>query len=458
MKNIKKIILIASLVLTSLTASAQGLGDAVYFSSLPEAATLNPALHGNNKLYFYFPLLGKFGANFNTSGFAWNDLVNQHPVYADSLQLDFNGFLDKLDDNNYFDLGVNNNLLGFGFALGKNHFTFDVSHSLEMRLNFSKGLFDLVANGTDCEGHSIDVFSDEIIGFTDYISVSAGYSRDINEKLTVGANLKMYLGLANISTERADVKLDFNNDKISTMSDIVINTSNPYLRWNLTGNGAGENIFSDGGFEHDVNFDAMKNMGFGFDLGASYKLNDAMEFSFALVDVGFINWKSNATTIQSKHPNTPVEFSGIQSSFDNIGDDLNTYLEDLGDSLMYAFDLETVEGNGYKTMVPTKIYLGYSWEFAKRNYLHALYKGRFIAGKYENTLMVDYSFHAKWFQVSLGNTFASSLFNPNVFISLADVFYIGTSFANSLNLAKTTGFAFYTGINIPIKAKTEKKE
>ena len=453
MRNIRIIVLFASLFAFVSTLNAQRLGDAVYFSSLPQASQYNPAFHGNNSFYLSIPTLGKFGLNFNTSGFVWHDFVNQHPDYKDSLRLDFEGFDKKLKDNNYFDLGFTDEILGFGFKIGKNHFSFDVLLNVETKLSFSKGLFDLIVYGTDYKDKHMNIFDKKLLDVNAYVSYALDYSREINNKLTVGGNLKMYMGLANVSSKKTNVHLDFRNDKIQTLSDVEINTANSFIHWYMTG----DNLFKDGSVENDDFKLSLNNMGFGFDVGASYKLNEDMQLSFSLVDIGYIKWKSNANTVRSKHPNTPVEFSGIRTSYDNIGDDIDQYLDDIVDSLKYAFDLETVENSGYTTMVPTKVYLGYSWEFFSHNYLNALYKGRFIGGGYENSLMLNYSFKMKYFQLSLGNTFASKFFNPNVFISLADIFYFGASFASSLNAADASGLSFQFGFNVALKSKTEKK-
>lgn len=203
MKNIKKIILSLVFVAFAFSLSAQRTGELMYFSTLPQASKYNPANHGENKFYITIPVLGYFGTSLNTSGFNYKDFVNQHPSYPDSLRLDFDGFTSKLKENNYIGFGMSTDLLGFGFTFDKvNHVSFNLSLNVESRFNFSKGLFDLITRGTDSQDRELEVFKDKLLDATSYLTASFGYARDIDDKLTVGGNLKMYFGLMNITSKK----------------------------------------------------------------------------------------------------------------------------------------------------------------------------------------------------------------------------------------------------------------
>lgn len=458
MKNIIYTAVAFILILFATSLKAQRTGELIYFSSLPQASKYNPANHGDNKFYLSLPILNRLDLAFNTSGFTYKDLVNQHPLYKDSLQLDFYGFTDKLKQNNYIGIGLNTSLLGFGFSMNKvNHFSFDLSLNVESRLNFSKHLFNLLTEGTDSQEKQLSIFKDKLLDATSYLTASFGYARDINEKLTVGANLKLYFGLANINSKRTDVDIKFDGQQMSTISNIEINTANAFATWSM------QSAFDDGDVEfgevENVGGNLFKNKGLGIDLGARYKINDKMSVSASVVDLGYIKWKSNTVNIHSRHPNTRVEFSGAKTQYDNMGDDLDNYFSDLGDSLQYAFDLTTSDKGAYSTMLPTKIYIGYSFNFLPYMYVQALYKGRAIAGKFENSLTLAYSVKlGSILTASVANTFNSKAFNPQAFLSLKDIFYVGASFASSLDVSGMSGFSTYFGFNIAFKHKKEQKQ
>ncbi|MDO5760997.1 MAG: DUF5723 family protein, partial [Bacteroidota bacterium] len=427
---------------------AQRVGELLYFSSMPQATQYNPANHGNNGFYLSFP--SKFHASFNTSGFSYHDLIHQHPQYSDSLQLDFEGFAKKLKDNNYFDIDFNTSLLGFGFSVNKvNHFSFDLSLTVESRLNFTEHLFTLLTDGTNSHEKEFSIFGDKFASATSYLAASFGYARDINEKLTIGGSFKLYFGLLNIKSERTDINVEFDGETMSTISNIEINTANAFANWSMK---SALDADEDGLYFDDVTNvggNIFKNKGMGIDLGATYKINDEMTVSASVLDLGYITWKSNTVNIHSKHPNTRVEFAGAQTQYDNMGNDLEAYFEDLRDSLQYAFDLTTSDNGSYTTMLPTKFYIGYSYNFLPGMYLQALYKGRAIAGKLENSLTVAYSLRlSNLFNVSVANTFASKFFNPQILFTFNDKFYFGASLASSFDVAKMSGFNLYFGANI----------
>ncbi len=454
MKSIN-IIAILSIFALSLCfeAKAQNISP-LYFNNFPQSIDYNPAFLSEQKLYISMPAYGKFSFNFKTSGFNYKDLINEDPLYPDSLRVDKDGFLKKLKKNNYFDLSMSDKLLGVGFKVKQHHFDISINLNVESRLSFTKSLFDFLVNGTDMQNKMLNVFSGQLVDATAYLSTSIGYAYDINNQWTVGARLKFYNGIANIDSKKTNLNMDFSStDSIVAYADVAINTSMAfgYLKQM-------QSTFADD--SEDIEFEdtsnkwfsnMMKNKGIGFDIGAIYRLNDKMTFSLSIIDIGYIKWKSNPRVIQSKDPNHRFTFSGVNTSYENIDDDLSNYCDDMADSLQQNMDLEVVSKNSYKTSVPTKIYLGYTWEFYKNMKLNVLYHARFINQTMENALMLDYSIQTKKYQIALSNIINSKFFNPGIQLSKNGAFmgaFIGVNINSSFNMAKTSGLEFYMGINI----------
>lgn len=433
--------------------------NASYFSTLPQASKFNPALTSNSRLYFNIPIISKFSLQLNTSGYAWKDLINQDPICRDSLRVDFDGFLDKLKDNNHFATDFSTEIFGFGFGLGKNYFTFDISLNFAGKLYFSKSVIDFIVNGTDMSKQNVDLFDGNFVDAMAYLTTAIGYSGQINDNLKVGAKFKIYNGIANIKTERTKLNLNFDGEEISAYSDVLINTSIAFGSFTKS-----NSLIDDDDFDFtdaddgDISSNVMKNKGFGFDIGAVYQLNENMQISASIVDIGKITWESNPQSIRSKNPNQRIVFSGVRTTYETIVDDLDGYFSDMADSLQNALDLEIVDRNSYSASMPTKIYVGYSWQFQKNLYLDALYGGRIYGGEYQQSLMVNCGLKYKILNLSVGNMFHSmgSVFNPGIFLSLSNVFYVGANFSKSFNLAKTHGLGVYFGMNISI-GKINKK-
>jgi hypothetical protein len=109
-------------------------------------------------------------------------------------------------------------------------------------------------------------------------------------------------------------------------------------------------------------------------------------------------------------------------------------------------------------MLPTKIYVGYDWNFSKRHHLNLLYKASLGSNYFDNYLSVFYSLQLeRYLNISLGNTFAfensfnnSKLFNPSIAFNanlLVFNIYFGGSLNSSYNVTKMTGLNFFFGIN-----------
>ena len=69
------------------------------------------------------------------------------------------------------------------------------------------------------------------------------------------------------------------------------------------------------------------NLGFAFDLGATYDFLDYFTASFSVLDLGMMSWKN---TMLAATPDTPWEFEGFESiNMDNIEDEISGIVEDL---------------------------------------------------------------------------------------------------------------------------------
>ena len=462
------ITILTAFCLNCIDVKAQQKDILYFFKDVPQSGISNPALMPNNDLYISFGL-GMFGFNFNTSGFCYHDIINRHPVYSDSLRVDIRGFADKLKDNNYLSFGFDKNILGFGFRQGKNHFSFDMYVSSDFRFNFSKDVFDFALYGTDVPGGETKLFDGKLLEMTTYLANSFGYAREINDKLTVGGRVKLLFGMADIHTKKSDVRLKYNDsDEIAAQCDVDIYTSN------IVGSFIMNSLFDEdsetefnAGEASDITSGMFSNVGLAFDLGAAYKINNEMEVSLSVSDMGFINWKSNVSEVKTMNPGKVVRFEGVESCIDSIGTAITDYLDDITDSLKNAFDIHAVDMNSYTRATPVKVNAGYTWKFADVHYLHALagfkiWNGSLMDGR----LSVLYALRAKYFSLSAGNTFmTTAFFNPSAMISTNAGpvhFNLGMSFNSakglSFNVADLSGVSVFMGLNLTFGNKPYWKE
>ncbi|MDD2529789.1 MAG: DUF5723 family protein [Bacteroidales bacterium] len=455
MKKILLTIVFLYLFLLSNNSIKAQYSDISYFMrNTPFSYKMNPAQIPTSTFYINLPILSGINIDFKTSGFSYNDLIKRRD--DDSLYFDFKGLYNSLSNSNYIKMNGNFELFGFGFNAGKkNYISFGVDLNFDTRLRFSRDLFGVLSGDKTFSNESISVIDNDILSLNSYVSTYLGYTRAVNDKLNVGLRAKFILGLANITTEESKLQITQNDQGITAQSNFLIRSSSLIGSLKLPGLNSSDSI------EFDINSDSimaniMKNKGFGIDLGGTYKLNDKMILSLSIQDLGFIKWAANTTDIVSKNPNGTYTFTGFQ----NISSDssFSQQSDQIVDSLTQAFDITTRRGETYTTMLPTKVYVGYDWNFSKRHHLNMLYKASFGSNYFDNYLSVFYALQLeRYLNLSVGNTFAFEnsfnnikAFNPSIALNfnlLILNIYFGGSLNSSYNAAKMTGLNLFFGIN-----------
>jgi hypothetical protein len=435
--------------------------DILYFlREAPQVMQYNPAITPCSNFYLSF-MFGATGMGVHTSGFSYHDLIHKHPTYSDSLQLDLEGFRSQLSDNNFINFNYDMDLLGFGFKIGKNYFSYDLSLTLDTRVNFSKGIFDLMLEGSNANNGNIRLLDGRLLDVNSYITNAIGYTREINDRLSIGGKIKLLSGIVNIHTNEANLELNFkDSEKISAHGELDILTANIIGDLSITSLFK-ENASADFIVPENLNTildHAMDNVGLSFDLGASYRLLENLELSASVVDVfNFISWNTHATQIINNKPFEEIVFEGITSSIDSIETNFETQINSLADSISSALDVRTQNISSYTTHLPMKIYFGATYNFGKVNYLHALFNTKIGAGRiYDTHISLFYSLHTRLLSLSFGNMFRSTnLFNPSALISLklgkGQIYVGGNLHTNKdFNVADYNGFDVFMGINTTI--------
>ena len=463
MKKIYKIIVSGLFISLFLFSSNKSIAqkDILYFlREAPQVMQYNPAITPCSNFHLSL-MLGTTDMGVHTSGFSYHDLIHKHPIYSDSLQLDLEGFRSQLSDNNFINFNYDMDLLGSGFKIGKNYFSYDLSLTLDSRVNFSKGIFDLILEGSGANNGNIRLLDGHLLEVNSYITNAIGYTREINDRLSIGGKIKLLSGIANIHTNEANLELNFkDSEKISAHGELDILTANIIGDLSITSL-FNENASADFIVPENLNTildHAMDNVGLSFDLGASYRLLENLELSASVVDVfNFISWNTHATQIINNKPFEEIVFEGITSGIDSIETNFETQINSLVDSISSALDIRTQNIPSYTTHLPAKIYFGATYNFGKVNYLHALFNTKIGAGRiYDTHISLFYSLHTRFLSLSFGNMFRSTnLFNPSALISLklgTGQIYVGGNLHTNkdFNVADYNGLDVFMGVNFTL--------
>lgn len=325
---------------------------------------LNPAF-GNEKNYISIPAIGNMNmgivGNMNLQDFIYNiDGKTTTFLHPDVSASEFMG---NIEDENELNFDTRIQILSVGFKGFGGYNTIGVSMRGSLYGMMPKALFQFAKEGITNKTYDISDFG---LHTNAYAELALGHSRQINDKLRVGANLKFLFGLANIDAEFNKAKLRLGEDHWDATVNAEIQASVKGLEYETE-----TSDFSGKPYVNGMDVDGFGLNGFGMavDLGAEYKLNDTWRFSAALLDFGFISWSNNmvATTNGDKNVTTDK----YKFDFDENADpDFEDQIDNLGDELISLYELDNEGDKGGRTkMLGATINLGAEYTLPAYNKL-----------------------------------------------------------------------------------------
>ena len=342
----KKIILVAALLLSVVTATAQSLNSAYFTDGYNFRHTMNPA-YGNNQDYVSIPALGNI--NVRTQGnFGYDAIIKNNPnPYGNKTMTTFlNPYIDAstaLEDfasgNNRVIGNVGITILSAGFKAWGGYNTIEINSKTSFGVSLPYELFEFAKN-TGNKNYDI---GDINAGALSYVEIAFGHSRQLTDQLRAGAKLKVLLGVG-----RADVKMEDVKAQLTDANQWLI-SANAQADVSLKGftykQKDKEYKQKPGTYKYvndvDVDGAGVGGFGLGIDLGATYKLNDDWNFSAALLDLGFISWSndmqarnmSKEFVFDGFHDVDVTRHGGMRDASDKYSDQLAEFanLQDQGD-------------------------------------------------------------------------------------------------------------------------------
>lgn len=344
---IKHIASIALAVVLSAGVSAQTTLNSSYFmEKMTKRNQLNPALKTENN-YVSMPSLGNFylgvNSNLGLGTFLYprdNKLVTflHESVPADE-------FLNKLTPNNTIELDLGIDLISFGFWAWGGQNTFNLALKSNTGAYLPREIFEFLKTGQEATGVTRYDMSNITATTSNYLELALGHARDITDKLSAGAKIKVLIGAAHAEAriDRMDISMSQNEWTIKQAGHLQATS----LLELTTDPETGEVT----GYDFGNHF-GVAGFGLGFDLGATYEIIDNLTLSAALTDIGFMRW-NNLTRAE-----TDPDKGFIYTGFDNIGaeDDENgdnpfdQKADQLGDDLkaltkFYQSDTQSVSNS-----------------------------------------------------------------------------------------------------------------
>jgi len=356
MTNLRKHIILGLFGMTLLfaslfpeTAMAQYDNSLYNLKVVPQTNLYNPAFIPDYKFHFGFPMLSSEEVGFGTTGPKYDDVF--YTRADDSLVMDFEGFINSLDDKNALYMHNITQILNVGFRINKFYINGSISEIVDVNFRYSKEFMDLVVHGNaDKVGETIEI-NGMGIKAQHYREYALGLAYEVNKNLSIGTHVKLLYGKAAIDTKRMDGSITTlkDNYNLDIKSNILVNTSLPDME--------DQRITTTDYLMYSG------NVGMAFDFGASYKL-DKMSFAASVLDLGWINydrWLKNYSSDNAEFTYKGIDLVELQGLSSSEREDK---MKDLRDSIINTFELKETH-DAFNVALSSKIYLSANYQLSK---------------------------------------------------------------------------------------------
>lgn len=390
---IRKYISISILLLTISASTVFGQQNVTLYNmrSLPQRIYANPALRPDAKMFINIPLLSSHHINVGNTALNLNKILDATVPNGDSNTLLVSELADIFNDRNLITLSYDIDLLHAGFKLGNNYFSFNATLKNGFKFDYPGDMFDLLFQGNG--GANLSKNFDLAFGFDAnmYTELGFAWSRDLlDDRLRVGARLKLINGLSNISTGNSS--LDF----VTAHDDFTL-TLKPDLEIRMASANFGvqnQGFFGDSLADPSFNPSSifgMSNAGFGLDLGGVFELSERIHLSAAINNLGAIKWNTNTFILRSRNPGKAIQFTGVDLNnlLDSAGD-FDQIFEQLGDTFSEQFDFDTLH-ESYSTRLNPEFYIGANYNLTKNHNAAVLFYGNFYNKKFYPAATVSWN-------------------------------------------------------------------
>jgi len=432
-------------LLTAAFASHAQTSQTLYFMNIPQASTLNPALKPTGRFYLGLPGISDISVRIDNNFLSFSDLFAGGVISDSTLTFLEDGewlenFIGGLGSSNSIEPQAGVQLFAMAFTVKDDlRITLDLTERADANIVFPGDLLRLgLAGNQDFIGKSIDLSSLRTDAML-YHQAGFGISKNINEKLRIGARMLFLSGVASGYLTNRGMTLTVNDDFTHTVNaDLVLNMSAPvYFITEEDGSIHGAEI-DDARFEDTKNLISyltdVANPGLGIDLGAEYRFSEKLAVSAAVTDLGYIKWKRDRADITL---NTTFQLNGLtmQDVYDESLD-FGELLNWAGDSLQKAAVLDESPG-AYTTHLPATVTAAFSYSPVKFFTAGVLSRTRFEGKQPHQALTLS------------GNLNFRNVFSTTVAYTMANRSYDNLGFGLALRAGFLQLFALVD--NIPTK-------
>ena len=368
----KKTILTLAFAAACFAAGAQTLDMSLFLDGYHLGYRYNPAIQNEGNFIGVGEWNGFESKNVGTDAFIYRrngeKVTGLHPsVSADE-------FLGNLPQTLSSTKGMNLNIFSHGWRCGDAYHTVEANLRANYNLSASKELFYLLKLGTDKNYYELD---GQGARGQAYGELAYGYSRKISDIVTLGARVKLLVGLASANYDVTRLNLVLNEGVYQAEFKAELDMTRAARRLDIDDNGYYtikiesllESLFS------ETKWHLPSGIGAAADLGIIVTPAEGLTLSASLLDLGGMLWyygnrgESKGTTI----------FHGFTDvSVDHAVDDIKFQLQELGKEFLESFKLKALQGKYGSRALPFTANLAAKYEMPFYKPLSAGVTGNYL--------------------------------------------------------------------------------
>lgn len=382
---------------------AQFLRTSYFMEGTHYRQQLNPAL-APGRGYLNLPVIGTFNASVNSSTLGYQDVMD---IIDNSEGGDFfksDAFINKLDNLNNLNVNLSTDILSAGWYKGKNFWSFNIGLRNDIGASIPKGMFEFMREMDGLSAYdNLERLSNinqkvghQSLEINSYAEVGVGLARNITERLTVGARVKALLGVGNLKLDINNIAVNSNLSGYNT-GDLNDLNGRAEIRVDATLENSSKliELSEDDGVIDEIEFGTfgLAGYGLGIDLGASYKLMDKLTLSASLLDLGFMKWSKNNTSVARATANQSYDLTNSSDRYE--------FVDKVASGEVLNFDMlnMTLDKSAQKdrsTSLTSTLVLGAEYELlGDLLAVGALYTGRFAKPETLNELTLSANIRPK---------------------------------------------------------------
>lgn len=347
----------------------------------PQANIVNPAVAINCNLYVAFPIIGSTHLNFYNTAISINDALK--PVGGDSIAVDIDNVVSNLNGLDVMASEAHLTLLAGGWRRDDTYYTFSVTEKMNTFTMIPKEPTVLAWEGnTNYLDQAVDLsgYRFNLLHAREY---SFGISDKISDNFRFGGRVSLLFGKSNVQTKNVEGTFYTDSRSFESRLDLNarINSSLPIdVSVDTVGNVNGISLKDD--FSPMAYLLNGKNIGVGLDVGFIYQVNDALQLSGSILNLGMIRWKSEVNNFTSSGS---IDFVGSGNTNDL---DTENYVTVWMDSVLNVFGLKPGEDAYFSTLAP-EVYMGATYSFSDRLNAGALVHSQMYKNKVHPSLTLS---------------------------------------------------------------------